>query len=344
MKAVVFHQHGGPEVLRYEDVPDPTPARGEVLIEVKATSINHLDIFIRRGMPGVHVPMPKIAGSDAAGLIRELGPDVAGLKVGQRVTINPGISCGHCEFCAAGFGSQCVSYTIVGEHSDGAYAELVKAPAHVVLPIPDSLSFENAAAAPLVFLTAWSMMIGKGNIRPGEDVLILGAGGGVGTAALQIAKMAGCRVFATASSEEKLERARQLGADFVINYKTDEFDRKIRELTHKRGVDVVVDYIGADTWVRSLRSARRGGRVLTCGATTGFAPQTDLRQIFFRQVQVIGSTMGSHREFLDVMKCIFRGQLKPVIDRVLPLSEAQKAHEVIEGRSVFGKIVLTPGS
>ena len=344
MKAVVFHQHGGPEVLRYEDVPDPTPARGEVLIEVKATSINHLDIFIRRGMPGVHVPMPKIAGSDAAGLIRELGPDVAGLKVGQRVTINPGISCGHCEFCAAGFGSQCVSYAIMGEHSDGAYAELVKVPAQVVLPIPDSLSFENAAAAPLVFLTAWSMMISKGNIRPGEDVLILGVGAGVGTAALQIAKMTGCRVFATASSEEKLERAKQLGADFVINYKTHEFDRKIRELTQKRGVDVVVDYIGADTWVRSLRSARRGGRVLTCGATSGFAPQTDLRQIYFRQVQVIGSTMGSHREFLDVMKCIFRGQLKPIIDRVLPLSEAQKAHELIEGRSVFGKIVLTPGS
>ena len=344
MKAVVFHQHGGPEVLRYEDVPDPTPARGEVLIEVKATSINHLDIFIRRGMPGVHVPMPKIAGSDAAGLIRELGPDVAGLKVGQRVTINPGISCGHCEFCTAGFGSQCVSYTIMGEHSHGAYAELVKVPAHVVLPIPDSLSFENAAAAPLVFLTAWSMMIGKGNMRPGEDVLILGVGAGVGTAALQIAKMAGCRVFATASSEEKLERARQLGADFVINYKTDEFDRKIRELTHKRGVDVVVDYIGADTWVRSLRSARRGGRVLTCGATSGFGPQTDLRQIYFRQVQVIGSTMGNHREFLDVMKCIFRGQLKPIVDRVLPLSEARKGHELIEGRSVFGKIVLTPGS
>jgi NADPH:quinone reductase-like Zn-dependent oxidoreductase len=344
MKAVVFHQHGGPEVLRYEDVPNPAPARGEVLIEVKATSINHLDIFIRRGIPGVQVSMPKIAGSDAAGLIRELGPDVAGLKVGQRVTINPGISCGRCEFCAAGFGSQCVSYTIVGEHVDGAYAELVKVPAHVVLPIPDSLSFENAAAAPLVFLTAWSMMISKGNIRPGEDVLILGVGAGVGTAALQIAKMVGCRVFATASSEEKLERARQLGADFVINYKTDEFDRKIRELTHKRGVDVVVDYIGADTWVRSLRSARRGGRVLTCGATSGFAPQTDLRQIYFRQVQVIGSTMGSHREFLDVMKCIFRGQLKPIIDRVLPLSEVQKAHELIEGRSVFGKIVLTPGS
>ena len=341
MKAVVFNQHGGPEVLQYVDVPDPRPGPGEVLIEVKATSINHIDIFLRRGMPGIKVPLPKIVGSDAAGIIRELGRDVSGLMPGQRVTINPGITCGHCEFCSAGFGSQCVSWAMVGENRDGAYAEFVVVPAHIVLPIPDHISFEEAAAAPLVFLTAWSMMVGKGNIRPGEDVLILGAGAGVGTAAIQIAKLVGCRVFATASNSEKLQRAKELGADFLINYTTEEFDKAIRELTNKRGVDIVVDYIGADTWVRSLRSARRGGRVLTCGATTGFAPQTDLRHIFFRQVQVLGSTMGSHREFLDVMKCVFRGQLKPVIDRVLPLPEARKGHELIEQRAVFGKIVLT---
>jgi len=325
MKAVVFDRHGGPEVLRSEDVPEPAPARGDVVIEVKAASINHIDIFLRRGMPGIKVPMPKIIGSDAAGVIREIGLEVSGLRIGQRVTINPGISCGHCEFCAAGFGSQCLTYAMVGENTDGAYAQLLKVPSHIVLPIPDSISFEDAAAA-------------------GEDVLILGAGAGVGTAAIQIAKMVGCRVFAAASTEEKLQRAKQLGADFLINYKTEEFDKKVRDLTNRRGVDVVVDYIGADTWVRSLRSARRGGRVLTCGATTGFAPQTDLRQIFFRQVQVIGSTMGSHREFLDVMKCVFRGQLKPVIDRVLPLEEARKGHELIEARAVFGKIVLTPQS
>jgi NADPH:quinone reductase-like Zn-dependent oxidoreductase len=341
MKAVVFNQHGGPEVLQYVDVPNPRPGPGEVLIEVKATSINHIDIFLRRGMPGIKVPMPKIVGSDAAGIIRELGRDVSGLTPGQRVTINPGIACGHCEFCSAGFGSQCVSWAMVGENRDGAYAEFVVVPAHIVLPIPDHISFEEAAAAPLVFLTAWSMMVGKGNIRPGEDVLILGAGAGVGTAAIQIAKLVGCRVFATASNAEKLQRAKELGADFLINYTTEEFDKTIRDLTNKRGVDIVVDYIGADTWVRSLRSARRGGRVLTCGATTGFAPQTDLRHIFFRQVQVLGSTMGSHREFLDVMKCVFRGQLKPVIDRVLPLPEAGKGHELIEQRAVFGKIVLT---
>jgi NADPH:quinone reductase-like Zn-dependent oxidoreductase len=341
MKAVVFNQHGGPEVLQYVDVPNPRPGPGEVLIEVKATSINHIDIFLRRGMPGIKVPLPKIVGSDAAGIIRELGRDVSGLTPGQRVTINPGIACGHCEFCSAGFGSQCVSWAMVGENRDGAYAEFVVVPAHIVLPIPDHISFEEAAAAPLVFLTAWSMMVGKGNIRPGEDVLILGAGAGVGTAAIQIAKLVGCRVFATASNAEKLQRAKELGADFLINYTREEFDKTIRDLTNKRGVDIVVDYIGADTWVRSLRSARRGGRVLTCGATTGFAPQTDLRHIFFRQVQVLGSTMGSHREFLDVMKCVFRGQLKPVIDRALPLPEARKGHELIEQRAVFGKIVLT---
>jgi NADPH:quinone reductase-like Zn-dependent oxidoreductase len=341
MKAVVFSQHGGPGVLEYRDVPDPKPGPGEVLIQVKATSINHLDIFLRRGLPGIKVPLPKIVGSDASGIVRELGTGVSGLKTGDRVTINPGISCGHCEFCAAGFGSQCVSFAMVGENRDGAYAELVSVPAPIVLPIPDSFSFEEAAAAPLVFVTAWSMLVGKGNIRPGEDVLILGAGAGVGTACIQIAKMVGCRVFATASSDEKLERARAIGADVLINYAKDEFDKKIRDLTNKRGVDVVVDYLGADTWVRSLRSARKGGRVLTCGATTGFAPQTDLRQIFFRQVQVLGSTMGSPREFLDVMKCLFRGQLKAVIDRVLPLTEARKGHELIEQRLVFGKIVLT---
>ena len=280
MKAVLFHEHGGPEVLKYEDAPDPKPGRGDVLIEVKATSINHIDIFLRRGMPGVRVPLPKIAGCDAAGIIKEVGPDVSGLKPGDRVTINPGISCGHCEFCASGFGSQCTTYAMVGEHIDGAYAQLLRVPAPIVLPIPDSLSFEEAAAAPLVFLTAWSMMVGKGDIRPGEDVLILGAGAGVGTAAIQIAKLVGCRVIATASTDEKLARAKQLGADILINYRKDEFDKRVRDITNKRGVDVVIDYIGADTWVQSLRSARKGGRVLTCGATTGFAPQTDLRHVF----------------------------------------------------------------
>ena len=342
MKAVLFHEHGGPEVLRTEEVPNPKASGREVLIDVHAASVNHLDIFARRGMPGVRLPLPHIPGADAAGIVVDTGPDVRKLQTGQRVTINPGISCGRCEFCAAGFGSQCLTYHMVGEHIDGSYAELLSISEHNVLPIPDEMSFADAAAAPLVFMTAWSMMISKGRIQPGEDVLILGAGAGVGTAAIQIAKMVGCRVFATASSEDKLEHARQLGADVLINYTEEPFDRAIRKLTDKRGVDVVIDYIGADTWLQSLKAARRGGRILTCGATTGPTPQTDLRHIFFRQLQILGSTMGSPRDFSDVMKCVFRGQLKPVVDRILPLSEARKAHELIEGRKVFGKLILAP--
>ena len=225
---------------------------------------------------------------------------------------------------------------------DGSHAELIAVPSRNVLPIPDDFDFESAAAAPLVFLTAWSMMITKGRLRPGEDVLILGAGAGVGTAAIQIAKLAGCRVWAAAGSDEKLQRARLLGADELIHYGDVEFDRVVRDRTSKRGVDVVVDYVGADTWARSLRSVRRGGRILTCGATTGPSPPTDLRHVFFRQLQIIGSTMGSPKDFRDVMQQVFRGRLKPIIDRVLPLNEARRAHELIENRQVFGKIVLTP--
>ena len=342
MKAVRFHEHGGPDVLLHEDAPDPLISDHDVLIEVRAASVNHLDIFVRRGLAGVKLPLPHIPGGDAAGVIREVGSAVRGLEAGQRVTINPGINCGRCEFCAAGFGSQCLTYHMVGEHIQGSYAELLRIPCHNVLPIPDELSFEDAAAAPLVFLTAWSMMVTKGRIQPGEDVLILGAGAGVGTAAIQIAKMVGCRVFATASSSDKLDRARKLGADILINYEEEKFDRAIRKLTDKRGVDVVVDYIGADTWLQSLRSARRGGRILTCGATTGPTPETDLRHIFYRQLQIIGSTMGSPKDFSDVMKCVFRGQLKPIVDRSLPLAEARHAHELIEARKVFGKLILTP--
>jgi len=342
MKAVVIHKNGGPEALVYEDREDPKPRPNEVLIEVRAAAINHVDIWIRKGIPGVTFPFPLIPGCDAAGVIRSVGEAVTGLAPGTRVTINPGISCGHCEFCADGFGSQCNTFSMVGENRDGSYAQLLTVPAHIVLPIPETLSFEEAAAAPLVTLTAWSMMVNKGRIRPGEDILILGVGAGVGTAALQIAKITGCRVFAAASTDAKLERAQALGADFLINYAKEEFDKKIRQLTDRRGVDVVVDYVGAETWVRSLRSARKGGRILTCGATTGYDPKTDLRQIFYRQLQVIGSTMGSPRDFFDAMRCVFRGQIKPVIDRVLPLSEARSGHEAIERREVFGKVVLTP--
>jgi NADPH:quinone reductase-like Zn-dependent oxidoreductase len=338
-----FREHGGPNVLTEGTVPDPRVGEHDVLVEVRAASVNHLDVFLRQGWTGLDLKLPHIPGSDAAGVVRETGTGADPLlPVGTRVVVNPGISCGRCEFCSEGFGGQCRSYQVIGEHTEGSYAELLKVPASNLLPLPDDVGFEEAAAAPLVFMTAWSMLIAKGKIRPGEDVLVLAAGSGVGTAAIQIAKLAGCRVFAAAGSEEKLERARALGAEILINYSRDDFDQVVRERTGKRGVDVVVDHVGADTWARSLRSARTGGRILTCGATSGYSPTTDLRHVFYRQLRIIGSTMGSAHDFNSVMTSVFRRQLRPVVDRVLPLSEAAEAHRLIEARRVFGKLVLVP--
>lgn len=343
MKAILFDQHGPPEVLVQRDLPDPEISGSEALIEVRAAAVNHLDVFLRRGLPGLRLHLPHIPGSDAAGIVRAVGPQAEeALVIGARVVVNPGISCGHCEFCSEGLGGACRTFKVVGEHTDGTYAQLLKVPATNLLPLPDSMTFEDAAAAPLVFMTAWSMLIGKGQIRPGEDVLVLAAGSGVGTAAIQIAKLAGCRVFAAAGSDEKLAHARELGADVLINYRNEEFDRVVRQKTGNRGVDAVVDHVGADTWVRSLKAARKGGRILTCGATSGYAPQTDLRHIFYRQLRVIGSTMGSPSDFASVMRCVFRGQLRPVVDSVLPLKDAAEAHRRLEARNVFGKIVLAP--
>lgn len=342
MKAVRFHEHGGPEKLKLDTIPDARPGPGEVLLRVKAASVNHLDIFLRRGLPGVKLPLPHLPGADAAGIVEDLGPGVEGVKVGQRVLVNPSIQCGHCEFCAGGDGSMCLDYAVLGEHRPGTYAEFVAVPARCAVAIPDRMSFEDAASCPLVFLTAWRMLMTRGRLKPGEDVLILGAGAGVGIACIQIAKLCGARVIAAAGEDKKLEKARALGADFLVNYRREEFDKRIREITEKRGVDVVVDYIGKDTWTRSLRSLRRGGRLVTCGATTGHDPVEDLRHIFYRQLEIIGSTMGSEKEFQDVIRCIFQGKLRPVVDRALPLAEAAEAHRLIEGRVPFGKIVLVP--
>jgi NADPH:quinone reductase-like Zn-dependent oxidoreductase len=342
MNAVRFHEHGGPEVLCYEPAPDPALGPRDVLIEVRAAGVNHLDVFVRRGIPGARLALPHIPGADAAGVVLKTGNHVEGVTTGQRILINPGLSCGTCEFCLSGQGGMCSSFRIVGENAPGSYAGLLAVPEQNVLPIPDRMSFEDAAAAPLVFLTAWSMLVTKGRIRAGEDILILGAGAGVGTAAIQIAKLSGCRVWAAAGSEEKLDRARGLGADELINTREESFDQVVRERTGKRGMDVVVDYIGADTWVRSLRAARRGGRILTCGATTGYDPKTDLRYIFSRQLRIIGSTMGSPADFREVMGLVFRGVLDPVVGTVLPLREARSAHEMIEAREAIGKIVLVP--
>lgn len=342
MKAVRFHQHGGPEVLKYEDIPTPTPGAGEILLKIKAISVNHLDIWQRKGLPGMKIPLPHICGADAAGTIEAVGTGVTSVKSGQRVLVNPSFQCGKCEFCAAGNGSMCMTYEILGEHRAGTNADYIVLPHDQVIPIPENLSFELAAAAPLAYLTAWTMLVTRAQIKPSDDVLILGAGAGVGTACIQIAKMIGARVFATASTEEKLEKAKKLGADVLINYAKEDFAKKVRELTNKRGVDVVIDYIGADTWVKSLQSLRRGGKLVTCGATTGYDPKEDLRHIFFRQLTILGSTMGSHKDLRDVLKCVFDGRLKPVIDRTLPLKDAAEAHRLIEARVPFGKLILIP--
>jgi NADPH:quinone reductase-like Zn-dependent oxidoreductase len=342
MKALVIQQHGGIENLEIVDLPKPSPAPDQVLLNVKAVSLNQLDLFVRRGSPALRLTLPHIPGSDAAGVIAELGSNVVGLQVGQRVVVNGGLSCGRCEFCIAGEDSLCPDFKILGEHVPGGAAEFACVPARNVLPIPDSLSFEQAAASSLVFLTAWRALISRARVRAGDDVLILGAGAGTATAAIQIAKKAGARVLVTSSSDEKLQRAKELGADVLINYKTDpNWDRAVFAATNKRGVDVVFESVGAETWLKSIRALRRGGRMVVIGATTGARPQEEIGYIFWKQVEIIGSTMASQREFREVMKLIFRGELKPIIDSTFPLERAREAHARLETGEQFGKIVLT---
>lgn len=340
MKAVRIHEHGGPEVLRYEDVSVPEIAREEVLIRVKACALNYLDLWARRGIPGITLPL--IPGCDVAGVIEEVGQDAKGWSQGDRVVINPGVSCGDCEYCQQGEDPLCYSYHIIGEHVDGGYAEFMKVPARNLMSIPEGFSFEEAAAAPLVFQTAWRALISRARVCPGEDVLILGAAGGAGTACVQIAKLAGAKVFAVAGTEAKLQKLKELGADILINHTEKDFGKEVWQLTNKRGVDVVIDSVGEATWQKSLRSLARNGRLVTFGATTGPTPPTDIRLVFWRQLQIIGTTMGNRKEVADVMKLIWERKLKPVVHRVFPLKEAAKAQQLMENREQFGKIILAP--
>jgi NADPH:quinone reductase-like Zn-dependent oxidoreductase len=340
MKAVFFREHGGPEVLTYGDFDDPVLQPDQVLVGVKAASVNHLDLFVRRGIPGISIPLPHIPGSDAAGVVEGVGGGVEGVSVGERVLVNPSVSCGQCEFCARGDASLCLSYRLIGETTQGTCCEKIAIPSVNVIPVPDGITFEQAASIPLVFMTAWRMLITRGRLRPGEDVLILGASAGVGIAAIQIAKVAGARVFAAASTQEKLQLCRELGADILINYSREDFVSRVRTETGKRGVDVVIDYVGKETWVKSLRSLARGGRLLTCGATTGYDPQTDLRHIFYRQLQVIGSTMGSKNDLVAPLKLIQAGRMRPVVGAVYDLADAAAAHRAMEERRALGKIVI----
>ncbi len=340
MRAVYFEEHGGPEVLKIGELEAPVAGPGEVLIDVHATSLNHLDIFVRRGLPGMQLPLPHVPGCDAAGRVSAIGDGVTEVAVGDRVLVNPSITCGRCELCVRGDASMCRRLQIIGEHIWGGCAEKLVVPQDNAIKIPDHFSYEEAAAVPMVFVTAWRMLVTRGKIRPGDDVLILGAAAGVGSACIQIARRAGARVFAAAGSDDKLEFCRELGADILINYKKEDFLGRVREETGKRGVDVCVDYVGKDTWVKSLKSLARGGRLLTCGATTGYDPQTDIRYIFYNQLEVIGSTTGTKNELLAPLRLLFRGEMKPAVGKVLDLADTAEAHRLMERREVPGKLVI----
>ena len=342
MKALAFNEHGGIEKLKYQDVPDPKIGPDEVLVKVRAASLNHLDLWVRQGLPGLKLPLPFWTGSDVAGDVVEVGSDVQGFKVGDRVAVNPNINCGRCEYCAQGEDSLCVSYGILGEHTPGGLAEYVKVDGRNVLKLPDQVGYEGAAAFILVNMTAWRMLVTQARLRVGEDLLILGVGGGVSSAAVGIGKLCGARVWATSGSDEKLERARALGADECINHAKEDWAKVIREKTGRRGVDVVLENVGAATWKNSLRVLAKGGRLVTCGATSGPIGETDIRLVFWNQLKIIGSTMANRKEFHDVMAQLFRGRLKPVVDQVLPLKDGAAAQQKLAEGKQFGKLVLVP--
>src|ERR1700732_2499789 len=328
MKAVRIHAFGASEVLMYEEVPDPQPRKDQVLVRVKACSLNHLDVWVRKGLPGVK--LPHILGSDIAGEVVEAGEYVSGVKVGQRVLVSRMHFCGHCVKCLAGVQNQCREFTVLGNAVDGGNCELIAVPAANVIPIPDALDFNQAASVPLVFVTAWHMLVGLAGVRGGQTVLVLGASSGVGIAAIQIAKLFHCRVITTAGDEAKLEKGRALGADCGINHYQQKISEEVRRITNKEGVDIVIEHVGAATWDESVRSLKNGGTLVTCGATTGPHVAIDLRHLFARQLSLLGSYMGTMGELHEVLKHIFAGRLKPVVDRVFPLSEIRAAHEYLE--------------
>jgi NADPH:quinone reductase-like Zn-dependent oxidoreductase len=343
MKAVVVPRHGGPEVLAIVRRPKPQAGPGQVLVEVRAAGMNHLDTWVRRGLPGITLPLPMIPGSDAAGVVAAVGAGVSGPAEGDRVFVSPGYSCERCEECWGGREPLCRGYGLLGEHCDGTQAGYIALRASHVLPLPASLSFEEGAAFPLTFLTAWHMLVGRAAVRPGEEVLVHAGGSGVGTAAIQIARLHGARVLATVGSDDKAEKAKALGADVVINHRSADVLGTVKKETGRRGVDIVVDSIGEETWETSLQALAKGGRLVTCGATSGHRATTDVRFVFFKGLSILGSTMGSRAELARIATLVGEGRLRPVIDRVLPLERVADGHRAMAERSLFGKIVLTPG-
>ncbi|OGU32299.1 MAG: alcohol dehydrogenase [Ignavibacteria bacterium GWA2_55_11] len=341
MKCIRIHAHGGLDQLKFEELPDPVPRAGEVKVRVHATSINRMDLWVRKGLPGVHIPLPMIPGVEAAGVVAETGPGVVHVRSGDRVIVAQGISCGHCLHCLNGNDNLCRNYVLLGEHRDGADAEYVIVPSRNVIGLSSKISFEQAAAAGLVFLTAWQMLVDKARVRPTEDVLVHGATSGVGSAAVQVAKLFGARVIATTSTDAKAAELRKIGADEVIIYAKQSVQEEVRRLTGKRGVDVVIDHVGAAVWTDSIRSLTKGGRLVTCGATSGYEATTDLRYVFYKQIQILGSTMGRKGDLMTILKLMEQGSLRPVIHAVLPMSEVREGHRIVEAGEHIGKIVLT---
>lgn len=342
MKAVVFDRFGGPEVLELRERPKPAPRPGDVLVRVRACAINHLDLWVRSGLRGLEPELPHVLGSDVVGEIAELGEGVSQWRAGDRTLVLPTLSCGKCPACAAGDDNLCRDYDVLGRRRNGGYAEYVTVPAANCLPYPDNLDWEHAAAIPLVYLTAWHMLVGRAAVREGEDVLVIGAGSGVGSAAIQVARLKGARVIATAGSAERLERARTLGAHETIDHSREDLRGRVRELTSGKGVEVVFEHVGGRVFESAVGALARGGRLVTCGATIGGEVKLDLNLLFGRHLSLMGSWMGRRSELLEALQFVREGKLAPVVDRVLPLERAAEAHRVMEAREHFGKIVLTP--
>lgn len=340
MKAVRIHEFGGPEVLKFEDVPDPQLRKDQVLVKVKACALNHLDLFIRKGLPGVK--LPHINGSDVSGEIAEVGEYITDLKVGQRVLLTPMTFCNHCAACTAGQQNFCPQFTVLGYMNDGGNAEYLAVQRVNVLAIPDELTYDEAASVPLVFVTAWHMLVSRCHIKPGDTVLVLGGGSGVGSAAIQIGKLFNATVIATAGDEAKLDKSRELGADYVINHYQQKISDEVKKITNKAMCDIVFEHVGKATWTESMKSLKPGGQIVTCGATTGPEASFDIRFLFARQLSFLGSFMGTMGDFHEVMKHIFSGKLKPVVDKTFPLREAKAAHERLEKSEQFGKVILNP--
>ena len=344
MKALVLTELGGPDQLAVADVPRPELTREDaVLVRVHSAALNHLDVFVLGGLPGITYSYPHIVGSDAAGTVEAMGSGVTGFRAGDRVMVNPGISCGACEFCLDDEQPLCAGYGLLGEHVPGTAAEYLVVPARNLARVPENMPWDQAAAFSLATLTAWRMLVGRARLRPGETVLIWGIGGGVAQACLRIAKLAGAVAIVTSSSDDKLARARELGADHTLNHATDDVPKVVRALTNGRNADVVIDNVGEQTWQKSLRALGRGGRLVTCGGTTGPMVTTDVRKLFWYRWSILGSTMGSDREYQAVAALAGQGRLWPVVDSVVPMSEGANAFRRMAEGSQLGKLVIEVG-